>query len=112
MKRRPTNCPAEITIHIIVGRWKLDMLWHLLQNKKQPAALKKALPGISEKMLFQQLRELENDHLIKKTVISKKPRLVEYSLTPIGKSLKGVVNSVHRWGETHASRWSLLRDNI
>lgn len=99
-------------MHIIGGRWKLDMLWHLLQKKTQPAALKKVLPGISEKMLFQQLRELEKDNVIKKTVISENPRLVEYALTPIGKSLKGVVNSIHRWGETHASRWSLLRDNI
>lgn len=65
-------------------------------------SLKRKLPGISDKMLFQQLQELEKDSLIKKRELSQTTYAVEYSLTSLGKSLRGVVNSIHRWGEKNA----------
>jgi DNA-binding HxlR family transcriptional regulator len=82
------TCPVDVTLGLVGGKWKLLILFHLYYfTKKSYSEIKDNLPGISEKMLSQQLKELERDQLILKKQISVKPNRVEYLLTERGKSL-------------------------
>ena len=101
MKLKETNCPAEYTLSRIGGRWKIPLIFHLLNSAKRFSELARALDGVTQKMLTQQLREMERDGLVERKVFPEVPPRVEYSLTPLGKSLKPVVDSMCRWGLAH-----------
>ena len=103
MKPKETNCPAEFTLSMIAGRWKIPLIFHLLGGAKRFSALARALSGVSQKMLAQQLREMERDGLVERKIYAEVPPRVEYSLTSLGKSLKPVVDSMCRWGVTHGA---------
>lgn len=92
------NCPALKTLQAITGRWKMLILWELFDGVKRFSELQKALPGITQKMLTQQLRELEADEIIHREVYPQIPPKVEYSLTALGKSLQPILESMHDWG--------------
>jgi DNA-binding HxlR family transcriptional regulator len=98
MKRMPTSCPAEITLQVIGGRWKVVILWSLFEGTKRFSDLCRSMPGITQKMLTQQLRELEYDRIVLRKVYPQVPPKVEYSVTSLGRSLKPVVNAIHLWG--------------
>lgn len=98
MKRVPPSCPAEVTLQVIGGRWKVVIVWALLQGTKRFSDLCRSMTGITQKMLTQQLRELEQDGIVFRKVYPQVPPKVEYSITPLGRSLKPVVNAIHRWG--------------
>jgi len=98
MKRRKTNCPAEITLSVIGGRWKTLLLYHLFQGVKRFSELQRAMTGITQKMLTQQLREMERDGLVHREVYAEVPPKVEYSLTPLGHTLSPVVQAMCEWG--------------
>src|ERR1700742_3029182 len=98
MRRRKTNCPAEITLSVIGGRWKTVLLYHLFQGVKRFSELQRALSGITQKMLTQQLREMERDGLVHREVYAEVPPRVEYSLTPLGQTLEPVVHAMCDWG--------------
>jgi DNA-binding HxlR family transcriptional regulator len=98
MKRRKTNCPAEITLAIIGGRWKTLLLYHLFQGVKRFSELQRATNGITQKMLTQQLREMERDGLVHREIYAEVPPKVEYSLTPLGRTLEPVVHAMCDWG--------------
>lgn len=98
MKRKAAKCPAETTLEVIGGRWKVLILWQLLQGVKRFSELQRALKGISQKMLTQQLREMERDRIIAREVFPQVPPKVEYSLTPHGESLRTVVEAMCEWG--------------
>jgi len=98
MKRRETRCPAEITLNVIGGRWKTLILWQLFQGTRRFSELRRALDGITQKMLAQQLREMEKDGILHRRVYAQVPPRVEYSLTPMGQSLKPVVDAMCKWG--------------
>jgi DNA-binding HxlR family transcriptional regulator len=98
MAKRSTVCPAETTLAVIGGRWKVVLLYHLRQGTKRFSELKRALKGISQKMLTQQLREMERDGIVSRTVYPQVPPKVEYRLTPRGESLQPVVDAMCRWG--------------
>ena len=100
MKRKPPGCPAEATLQVIGGRWKTLILWHLFQGTKRFSELKRAMNGITQKMLTQQLREMEQDQIVHRRVYPEVPPRVEYSVTPLGASLKPVVAAMCKWGET------------
>ena len=101
MKRRQTNCPAEITLAVIGGRWKTLLLYHLFQGVKRFSELQRATVGITQKMLTQQLREMERDGLVHREVYPEVPPKVEYSLTPLGMSLEPVVGAMCEWGSKY-----------
>lgn len=101
MKRRKTNCPAEITLSVIGGRWKTVLLYHLFQGVKRFSELQRALESITQKMLTQQLREMERDGLVHREVYPEVPPKVEYSLTPLGMSLEPVVGAMVEWGSKY-----------
>ncbi len=98
MDRHETGCPAEVTLKVIGGRWKIPILWHLSQETKRFSGLQRSIEGITPKMLTQQLREMERDGIVHRRVYPEVPPRVEYSLTPMGRSLKPVVDSMCRWG--------------
>src|SRR5262245_48238854 len=98
MKRKGLQCPAEMTLNIIGGRWKVLILWQLFQRECRFSELFRALDGITQKMLTQQLRELEKDGIVHRQVYPQVPPKVEYSLTPLGQSLRPVVDAMCEWG--------------
>jgi DNA-binding HxlR family transcriptional regulator len=98
VKKRPTTCPAEVTLAVIGGRWKVLILFQLFQGVKRFSELGRALAGITQKMLTQQLRELERDGIVARTVYPQVPPRVEYRLTPLGETLKPVVSAMCKWG--------------
>ena len=93
-------CPAEYTLRVIGGRWKILILYHLLQGTRRFSELRRALGGVTQKMLTQQLREMEADGIVSRKVYAEVPPRVEYSLTRDGQSLRPVVRSMCEWGKT------------
>ncbi len=81
-------CPVEGLLGMVVGKWKVSILWWLQQEAKRYTELQQALPGVTQKMLTQQLRELEHDGLVQRTVYPEVPSRVEYSLTKFGLGVK------------------------
>ena len=96
--RKAVGCPAELTLETIRGRWKLMILQQLVHGVNRFGALRRALKGISEKILTQHLRELERDGIIKRNVYAEVPLKVEYSLTDAGKALTPIIDAMHDWG--------------
>lgn len=92
------KCPVNFTLELIGGRWKTLILFNLQEKPLRFSELKRALPGVTEKMLTQQLRELEADKLVTRMVYAEVPPRVEYSLTDLGKSLRPVMNNIAQWG--------------
>ncbi|MDQ0061388.1 winged helix-turn-helix transcriptional regulator [Paenibacillus harenae] len=91
--------PAEATIEVIGGKWKTLILCHLSYGPKRSSELKKAMPDITQKMLTQQLRELEDDGIIFRTVFNQVPPKVVYEMTEIGESLQPILDQMCEWGE-------------
>jgi len=104
MRRKEVRCPAELTLGMIGGRWKIIILWQLIQGEMRFSELFRALGGITQKMLTQQLREMEQDGIVDRKVYPQVPPKVEYSLTPLGKSLKPIVDAMCRWGEKKTTK--------
>jgi DNA-binding HxlR family transcriptional regulator len=99
LNEKTYTCPVDVTLGLIGGKWKLLILFHLHYfSKKSYGELKANLPGVSEKMLSQQLKELERDKLIAKDQLSLKPYRVEYSLTSRGRSLGPLYEFISQWG--------------
>lgn len=99
------NCEKELTLAVIGGKWKLIILWHLgLEGTKRFSELKKLIPHITQKMLTNQLRELEEDQLILRKVYPVVPPRVEYSLTEHGESLMPVLKMMYTWGKNYGEQ--------
>ncbi|MFN6472223.1 MAG: winged helix-turn-helix transcriptional regulator [Nostoc sp. SerVER01] len=92
---------VQTTLKILGGKWKILILWHLKDEVKRYSQLKKLIPEITEKMLIQQLRELENDGIINRKLYSDVPLKVEYSFTDYGKTLIPVLKALCDWGQEH-----------
>lgn len=103
------NIPVEAALDVIGGKWKVVILCHLILGTRRTSELKRLMPGITQKMLTQQLRELEEDEIISRHVYNQVPPKVEYSLTEYGWSLKGILDSLCAWGGRHIER---THDNI
>lgn len=93
------TCPVETTLRAIGGRWKVLILRELLQGTQRFNQLHRALSGITQKMLTQQLREMEADGLLQRKVYPQVPPKVEYSLTSLGRSLQPVLDAMYEWGQ-------------
>lgn len=93
-----THCPVEATITLIGGKYKALILWKLTGGVLRFSQLRKEVPGATPKMLTQQLRELENDGLVRREVYPVVPPKVEYSLTAMGKSIQPILESMYDWG--------------
>ncbi|MCP3773307.1 helix-turn-helix transcriptional regulator [Paenibacillus sp. MZ04-78.2] len=95
---------VEVTLEVIGGKWKSIILYHLTTGKKRTNELRRLIPDITQKMLTQQLRELEKDGIIHRIVYHEIPPKVEYELSEYGWSLKTVLKSFCLWGEKHLDK--------
>ncbi len=91
-------CPAETAISLLGSKWKLLILRELFKGTRRFGELSRTVPGISQKMLTQQLRQMESDGLVGRKIYPEVPPRVEYSLTGIGMSLQPVLDAMHKWG--------------
>ena len=117
MKNKKYNISVEATLEVIGGKWKCVILCHLTHGKKRTSELKKLMPNITQKMLTQQLRELEEDGVITRIVYNQVPPKVEYELSEYGMTLKGILDSLCAWGEKHITKvygdkFSVLEESI
>lgn len=94
----------EVALEIVGGKWKSIILFHLDTGKKRTNELRRLIPGITPKMLTQQLRELEKDGIIHRIVHYEIPPKVEYEISDYGLSLKTVLESFCLWGENHLEK--------
>jgi DNA-binding HxlR family transcriptional regulator len=95
-------CGVEVTLNLIGGKWKGLILWHLCQKTLRFSQLKRRILSITQKMLTQQLRELEKDGLVHRKVFPEVPPRVEYSLTEKGRSLEPMLTTMCQWGKEHS----------
>ena len=101
MKEKLPSCPVEITMGLIGEKWKVLIIRDLLTGTKRFGELKKSVTGISQKVLTNNLRQMENSGLVKRKVYPEAPPRVEYSLTETGYSLKPILDSMVAWGENY-----------
>ena len=105
-----SGCPLTAALAAIGGKWKLIVVYWLAESPKHFAALQKVIPGISQKVLSQQLRELVNDGIVKREPQGVVPAPVEYSLTEYGRSVLPLVEGIRHWGKGHMERFASLPD--
>ena len=95
------GCPVRATLNVLAGKWKVSIVWFLSYGPLRFSAIRKLLPGVSEKVLTAQLRELQGDGVLKRLATSHVPPRVTYILTPAGKQLVPVMVAMCGWGTKH-----------
>ena len=105
MREHAYTCGLEAALDVIGGKWKVLILWHLREVRRF-GELKRLTVGISEKMLIQQLREMEEDGIVRRQAYNEIPPKVEYSLTEFGVSLREALVPLCGWGSKHMRRIS------
>ena len=106
---QPYSCGLGPALEVIGGKWKALILWEIQVEPRRFGELKRLVPGISEKMLIQQLREMEADGLVHREAFHEVPPRVEYSVTALGASLNQALGPLADWGEKHAERIGTVR---
>lgn len=100
------GCSVEAAISLIDGKWKSVVLFHLLDGTLRFNELRRQIPGVTQRMLTNQLRELEEDGLIRRKIYAQVPPKVEYSLSPLGRSIEPILLALKEWGDTNIDRFS------
>ena len=88
-------------LRVLAGKWKSEILWQLVQRKHRFGELRQSIPGVTQHMLTTQLRDLEAEGLVKRTVYPEVPPRVEYEITPSAKALRPVFDELFRWSQEH-----------
>lgn len=96
--KKNSSCPLHYTMNLIGTKWKPLVLFHLLEGSLRSGVLQKKVPGISNKMFTQTIRELEKDGLVSRKIFPVVPPKVEYKLTDRGNSLENILISLDTWG--------------
>lgn len=112
MEEKVYNIGVEATMDVIGGKWKPIILCNLRYGSLRPSDLQRRIPSISQKMLTQQLRELERDQIVSRTVYHQVPPKVEYSLSEYGNSLAQVLDVLCNWGELHVNHLKKQGKNV
>jgi len=102
-------CPVYITQNVLMGKWKLAILWYLSQQTRRFGELQRLMSDVSRGVLTQQLRELEGDYLVHREVYKEVPPKVEYSLTETGKSFIPIMMKIMEWGAGYIKKHNGLR---
>ena len=102
------HCALDVTMELVGGKWKTIVLWYLRTDKKRFSELRKLIPGITEKMLSMQLRQLEKDGFISRTVHAEVPPRVEYALTAHGKTLLPLLEEIAKWGRLMGKKFGTV----
>ena len=105
------DCPVETTLKMMGGKWKVLIIRDLLSGTKRFGELKKALGTITQKVLTTNLREMEESGLVNRKVYNQIPPKVEYTLTDLGYSLGGILDSMADWGSAYKEFLKLLKKN-
>jgi len=100
------KCPVETALDVLAGKWKILLLWYLRRDTLRFNELQKMAPRITQKMLIQKLRELEEDGIIHREVYPVVPPKVEYSLTEYGETLKPIIKQMYLWGQIHKEKFA------
>lgn len=95
--------PAERALKVIGGRWKVFVLYHLFEGPKRLSELRRLIPGVSQKVLVQSLREMEEHGVVDREVFAEVPPRVVYTATKLGMSLRSIVGALCDWGKRHAA---------
>ena len=95
------ECPVATTVQLVGSKWKLLILRNLLQRPWRFNELKKSLEGISQKVLTDSLRSMEDDGIITRTVYPEVPARVEYALSELGESMRPIITAMEQWGITY-----------
>ena len=103
-KKELPACPVETTLMLIGDKWKVLILRDLLPGKKRFGELKKSIGSVSQKVLTAQLRDMESNGLVTRTVYPEVPPRVEYALTELGQSLKPILDAMWNWGEGYQAQ--------
>ena len=96
-------CSLGLTIDLIGGKWKLMILWYLIEQPKRFTELKNSIPGITQKILTEQLRDLEKNKIISRKVYPTVPVTVEYAMTKYGETLIPIIYELCGWTKTYAN---------
>ncbi len=96
--------PVKDALDILSGKWKLQIIISLSFGNKRFSQMAKEIPGITDKMLSKELRDLEMNQLVKRTVYDSVPVIVEYSMTTYGKTLEKLIEELQQWGSRHRKR--------
>ncbi|MCM3749193.1 helix-turn-helix transcriptional regulator [Paenibacillus pasadenensis] len=117
MESKKYNIPVEATLEVIGGKWKTVLLCHLTKGRKRSCDFLQLMPNITQKMLTQQLRELERDGIVRRIIYNQMPPKVEYELTEYGWSLDSILTALCKWGDQHLSRlygdkFEVLDENV
>lgn len=102
-------CPVETTLQLIGNKWEVLILRDLMPGKKRFSELRASIGSISQKVLTAKLREMEANGLVQRKVYAEVPPRVEYSLTPLGRSLKPVLDSLEKWGYQYKAQMARSR---
>ena len=105
----PTPCPTEAALSVIGGKWKILILCRLGEDATRFNELRRQLPGISQRVLTQQLRELTQDGIVSRTAYPGQPPRVEYAITAFGRTLDPVLDQLYAWGRRYQQRAMNLR---
>ena len=105
-KEELPECPVATTVQLIGSKWKLLILRNLMQRPWRFNELRKDLEGISQKVLTDSLRSMQEDGIVTRTVYPEVPPRVEYSLTELGRSLEPILDAMRNWGEGYKSQIS------
>jgi DNA-binding HxlR family transcriptional regulator len=106
------GCAVEAALEVIGGKWKAAILFRLLDNKKRFNEIKRLFPSLTQRILTQQLRELERDGVIHRKVYAEVPPRVEYSLTDFGRTLEPALRLLSKWGAEHANKIIKNREKV
>ena len=104
MRDRQYSCGLEAALDVVGGKWKVLILWPLHTAPKRFGELRREVPGISEKMLIQNLKEMEQDGIVTRQDFKEVPPRVEYALTEFGTSLCAALSPLCEWGHLHMER--------
>jgi len=109
MAKRLELCPVETTARIVGGRWRGAVLEQLFEGAKRFSELKRGIAGITQRTLSQQLRQLQSTGIVERTVYPDTPPRVVYAITPLGKSLRPLLEAMCHWGKSHSAAMALRK---
>lgn len=109
MRGEEVRCGLDVVLEVVGGKWKLLLLWELQEGSRRFGALRRSMDGISEKVLIQQLRDMEADGIVHREQYNEVPPRVEYSLTPLAESLILALDPLCVWGERNAEQFAARR---
>ncbi|UOE50269.1 helix-turn-helix transcriptional regulator [Mucilaginibacter sp. SMC90] len=96
------ECGLDLIREVVFGKWKIHLLYFISQGISRPGQLQKNIPEATRRVLNIQLKQLEDDELVAKTVYDQQPPKVEYYLTDLGKSVVPIINELGQWGDAHS----------